>query len=249
MFSYLSCPEQDDIDSDSTDGETSKFLESHSRKDYEKKYSIKKETNQIKYEMLGKRFSSESEPNNNTNSNHIRNSNEMPCLDLKSQTSKNSVGNSNNYNQFPFARKKSRVVPEEIKINPKDLKGFAMEFESIYDYFERDPEIYESQTASNYEKVGSQENKNFMTRKSLIHPFSPAKRSSLLSSGNDSFKKGSLNVFSAAPAENDYTNLKSNCNNNNNEEIDYFSKGRTNSILRILENNIEKKISVDFSEK
>lgn len=136
-------------------------------------------------------------------------------------------------------------MPEEIKINPKDLKGFAMEFESIYDYFERDPENFESQTAFNFEKIGSQEKKNFVSKKS-INPFSPTKRNSLLSSGNDSFKKGSVNAFTPVSLESDYANLLSNTIA---EENNLFLKSRTNSILRILENNIEKKISIDFSEK
>lgn len=130
-------------------------------------------------------------------------------------------------------------MPEEIKINFKDLKGYAMEFENIYDYFERDPENFESQNSFNFEK------KSFGTRKSLIHPFSPNKKNSLVSSGNDSFRKGSTNVLNATSLDNDYANLKS----NNKDEIDYFLKSRTNSILRILENNIENKLSSDFSEK
>jgi hypothetical protein len=136
-------------------------------------------------------------------------------------------------------------MPEEIKINPKDLKGFAMEFESIYDYFERDPENFESKTAFNFEKIGSQENKNFVSRKS-INPFSPAKRNSLVSSGNDSFKKGSVNALTPGSVESDYANLLSNAVA---EENNYFMKSRTNSILRILENNIDKKQSIDFAEK
>jgi len=163
-------------------------------------------------------------------------------LNLAKETSKNSIGNAN---LLPFARKKSRIMPEEIKINFKDLKGYAMEFENIYDYFERDPENFESQNSFNFVKNGNIEKKSFGTRKSLIHPFSPNKKNSFVSYGNDSFKKGLPNNLNATSLDNDYANLKS----NNEDENDYFLKSRTNSILRILENNIEKKLSSDFSEK
>lgn len=191
---------------------------------------------------MSQRFSNESDRNNNNNPNINRNSNEIPTLNLAQEASKYSI---ENVNKLPFARKKSRVMPDEIKINPKDLKGFAMEFETIYDHFERDPENFESQNnSSNLEKIGSNEIKHFTTRKSL-NPFSSSKRNSLLSNGNDSFKKGSSSVFNLIAVDNDYANLK----DENNEETDFFLKSRTNSILRILENNIEKKNSIDFSEK
>ncbi len=133
-------------------------------------------------------------------------------------------------------------MPEEIRINPKDLKGFAMEFESIYDYFERDPENFESQTAYNFEKVGSQENKTALGRKSSFKPYSPNGKTK---NGNDSFKKRASNAFNPFASESDYANLKS----NDNEDNEYFLKSRTNSILRILENNIEKKFSCEVFEK
>ncbi len=158
-------------------------------------------------------------------------------------------------NQMNLIRKKSRLVPEEIKINPKDLKGYAMEFESIYDQFERDLENFEIQNRNVNSHTDHYENK-YISRKSNINPFSFAdKKNSTFSNGNKIVRKGSsYNNFNFARTsfDNDYANLKhTGIENSENitDENNYFYKSRTNSILRLLENNVETKRNTINSEK
>lgn len=170
-------------------------------------------------------------------------------------SNKNSGGIPNN--PLGYLKRKSRIVPEEIKINPKDLKGFAMEFESIYDQYERDLEKFDTQNNSNFnpnvnnfinfDNIINFENKN-LQKKSSINPFSPTKRNSLITCGNERSNRTLSGIFIPNSFDNDYINLKNDDNSNNDNEDNYFLKSRTNSILRILENNMEKKKSVDFND-
>lgn len=230
IIRYLSCPEKDDIDSDSTYEENNLF-KIESNKTYEKN-SLKSKEGVLTYEYLGERFCAEQEIDDN----------------LITKAKSDSL-NENKNKEAPLAitRKKSRVLPEEIKLNPRYLKGYAMDFESIYDLYERDLESLDrldNRTAKandsyvNFVNIGSQENKPFMTRKSL-NPFSPTKK-------NFNMSETLKNPIISESVDNDYDDLK---NNNNfdfkKDENDFKIKERTKSILKMLEFTLVRKRSLE----
>lgn len=237
FFRYLSCPELDDIESDTTDEESLNINYKKTSKPSTKKKLEKQVETAAQYEKLGERFDLENEVSSNTN-NHKK-------KDYSDENKEVEIS-------LAFARKKSRVIPEEIKINTRDIKGYAMEFESIYDHYQRDLDSLESldlkigkseDIFNNVQNLGPQENKMLKQRRSLINPFVPITNNQKIVQYS---KRLSVNCLKPQLYDNDYQNLK------NIDELsfpknhdNFVLKERTNSILNILQINIKNKLSFD----
>ena len=151
-------------------------------------------------------------------------------------------------------RRKSKKYNHELKLDLKDLKGFSMEFEKIYDECERDMDCLDlsrcnSSNLYNFDNVNSNENKiPFKSRKSCINPFSPKKKNSYSNSNTNSCDKKNSCFFNSnmnfpqTPTQGEVENPFK----DKSEDIVFEKiplKTRANSILRMLENTFETRKS------
>ena len=187
-FRYLSAPEKDDIDSDSTDEDSKTKME---------------------FEQKNQKFAL------------MKNSIENPFK----LTDKN-VANDKDTFQPSYSRRKSRIVLDEVKFNSKESKNYAMEFENLYDNFERDVDFVDRMDSQNSLNSGSfKEMSAGLRKRSSLKPF------------------GKVTKNEEIPSENFF----------NNEIDDYFKQdnnklNRKSSILNILQSNINKK-NISFCEQ
>lgn len=133
----------------------------------------------------------------------------------------------------PFMRKKSRIVLNEINANAKKSKNYAMEFENLYDKFERDIDFDERISNPNKilqksESPNTNKNlKNYKRSPSLIIPFGSVNKSEKKEIAYDFLLSENFNFF----------NDDNICPNENQE----FLIKRKSSILGKLESNVIKK--------
>lgn len=159
---------------------------------------------------------------------------------------KEQSSNTNNQNNLPFpaAKRKSRIVLDE----KKEYKNYAMEFESLYDNYERDVDFVD-----NIDSINSQNSGSFKENKDFSGSF--RKRSSIIPYGKKPSNVSNVsNNFSSAKKE---ENENDKSDKNFNIEVDEFFKQHSNSlklnrkssILGILESNINKKNNNNEEEK
>lgn len=193
----------DDIDSDSTDGGSKIKVEIDSK--LNKLANSNTKSNEKKTKNM--KFGSEGEGLNQENQDKE--------ILIHSQ-------------MHPIAvKRKSRIVLDEINLNKKEGKNYAMEFESLYDNYERDVNFVD-----NIDSLNSL-NSNSFKEKDFSGSFK--KRSSIIPYGKKSSKKEEL------------------VTENFNNEVDEFFKQHSNSlkinrkssILGILESNVNYKKSLN----
>jgi hypothetical protein len=176
LLRYLSAPEIDDIESDSTDG-GSKFKFDLKTKNLKKKLNEEKED---KVE-----------------------------------------------NELPIVRRKTRILLES-----KDVKNYALEFESLYDNYERDVDFIDTLDLGGCDSLNSEKNVNFPNSLNS----SLKKKSSLIPYGRkaskpDKEKEDTQTVDTFNLEVDDYFNSK----------FSQSFKTRKNSILSVLQSNSFKR--------
>ena len=177
-FRYLSAPEIDDEDSDSTNGGSSK-IDSQINK-FSLNKNNKNQENTKKFKLFNFEDKEISRP-------------------------------------FPNpSRKKSRIVLDDLKLNTKD---YAMEFESLYDNYERDVDFVD--------KIDSQNSLN--SEKDFGG--SLKKRSSIIPFGKKSSKKDCMNTDKFSHEIDEFFA----------EDNNSLNFKRKSSILSILESNLHNK--------
>jgi len=157
----------------------------------------------------------DSKINKNSNSK-INNENEIP----KNFKLGESDEIKDKENSQPFSlRRKSRIVLNDLKFNTKEQKSYAMDFESLYDNFEREVDFVD--------KIDSQNSQN--SEKDFSGNL--RKRSSIIPFGKKAFKKDELTADKFNNEIEEFFQQENNC----------LKLNRKSSILGILESNLNNK--------
>jgi hypothetical protein len=114
------------------------------------------------------------------------------------------------------SKKKSRIVLDDLKLNTKDSKNYAMEFESLYDNYERDVDFVD--------KIDSQNSLN--SEKEL---------------GGSLKKRSPMNPFGKKSSKRDTDKFSNEIDEFFAEDNNSLNFKRKSSILSILESNSHNK--------
>lgn len=198
----MSAPEKDDIDSENNELNKSTDEDSKCKKNI---FNNKK-----------KEFNLMDNNNNFENPFSLANNNEL-YLNNNDEIMLDKV------KKNPLVKKKTRIVLEEINKKSKDSKNYALEFENLYDNFEREVDFVENIDNNSNVNSGSfkEGNEFFRKRSSQIIPFGSASKSNK--------KEENIHV-------DEYFN-----DFNNNDDFCNDLPKRKSSILGILETNVIKK--------
>lgn len=205
MDRYLSAPEKDDID---TDNNLFNSTDEDSRCKVKNNKNINNE-NKNKFNLL---------------ENDIKNPFSLACNNENKNVKENDDLLLEKDKKISITRRKTRIVLDEINTKSKNSKNYALEFENLYDNFEREVDFVdkiENKNSINSESF-KEENNSLRKKSSIVNPFGFVNR---LSKKDETFNDDYFN-----DAIDNY--IEDYCND---------LPKRKSSILGILESNVIKK--------